>query len=573
MITNDDINTILRIKESYQLHNTLKNILFDQDKKIETFERFLAIENDLSYDWFTNYFQENQSNRKSFMQDYTPDCICKIISGLMKDSNVILDCCSGIGGLTISVPDKKNKIFYCEELSNNSVMMLLFNLSIRNIQAYVRHGDVLTNEFNRVYKLIPGERFSDIEEITQANDYVVDTVISNPPYSLKFDKVDDYEDDIRFKEYGVPPKAKADYAFVLHALSKLKENGEAFFILPHGILFRGAKEGNIRKKLIENKMIDTVIGLPDKLFLNTDIPVCILVLKKNRRNDDILFIDASKLFEKHGKNNLMTTDHINKLISIYRLRADVDKLSHLASLEEIRDNDYNLNIPRYVDNFEKQEPIDMKKNLEELKNIETEISKTEQNLTRMLKEITGPIDYNSYRDGLVEMLEKDKEDPLIKMCNATNDFVNKNIDMFKKQKQINLLDLVEFERSKKDKIYQSGCILIQVSATRGQLEYLENSSTVDSKFGVFIPKWNVNPKYLYYVLEMLMPGFLARYQTGLNINPEIFKHLILTIHTDVNVQALIVKMLDSLQVGIENEEKTIKEWKNVKQVHLDGMFI
>lgn len=573
MITTENINTILGIKESFQLHDALKEILFNHDKKIEIFEKFLAIENDLSYDWFTNYFQEEQSNRKSFMQDYTPDCICKIISGLMNDNSKILDECSGIGGLTISVPDKENKIFYCEELSNNSVMMLLFNLSIRNIRAYVRHGDVLTNEFSRVYKLTPSERFSDIEEIAQANDYVVDAVISNPPYSLKFDKVDNYVNDIRFKEYGVPPKAKADYAFVLHALSKLNDEGEAFFILPHGVLFRGAKEGNIRKQLIENKMIDTVIGLPDKLFLNTDIPVCILVLKKNRCNNDILFIDASKLFEKHGKNNLMTTDHINKLISIYRLRADVDKLSHLASLEEIRDNDYNLNIPRYVDNFERPEPIDMKKNLEELKNIENEISKTERNLASMLKEITGLTDYNSYRDGLVEMLEEDKEDPLVKMCNATNDFVDKNIDMFQKQKKINLLDLVDFERSKKGKIYQSGCILIQVSATRGQLDYLKDSSAVDSKFGVFIPKWNVNPKYLYYVLEMLMPGFLARYQTGLNINPEIFKHFILTIHTNVNVQSLIVKMLDSLQVGIESEEKTIKEWKNVKQVHLDGMFI
>lgn len=573
MITTENINTILGIKESFQLHDALKEILFNHDKKIEIFEKFLAIENDLSYDWFTNYFQEEQSNRKSFMQDYTPDCICKIISGLMNDNNKILDECSGIGGLTISVPDKKNKIFYCEELSNNSVMMLLFNLSIRNIKAYVRHGDVLTNEFSRVYKLTPSERFSDIEEIAQANDYVVDAVISNPPYSLKFDKVDNYVNDIRFKEYGVPPKAKADYAFVLHALSKLNDEGEAFFILPHGVLFRGAKEGNIRKQLIENKMIDTVIGLPDKLFLNTDIPVCILVLKKNRCNDDILFIDASKLFEKHGNNNLMTADHINKLISIYRLRADVDKLSHLASLEEIRDNDYNLNIPRYVDNFEKPEPIDMKKNLEELKNIESEISKTEKKLASMLKDISGPDDYNSYRDGLVEMLEEDKEDPLTKMCNATNDFVDKNIDMFQKQKKINLLDLVDFERSKKGKIYQSGCILIQVSATRGQLEYLKDSSTVDSKFGVFIPKWNVNPKYLYYVLEILMPGFLARYQTGLNINPEIFKHFILTIHTDVNVQSLIVKILDSLQIGIESEEKTIKEWKNVKQVHLDGMFI
>ena len=314
MITTQDINEILGIKESFQLHDALKNILFDENRKTEVFERFLKIEDDLSYDWFTNYFQEEQSNRKSLMQDYTPDCICKILSGLQKQSNVVLDECAGIGGLTISTWNTdKNKTFYCEELSDNSIMMLLFNLSIRNIKAYVRHGDVLKNEFKAVYELIPSDCFSNIKMINQENNYEVDTVISNPPYSLKFDDVDFYANDSRYAFFRTPPKTKADYGFVLHALSHLKPGGEAYFILPHGVLFRGGKEGEIRKKIIESNLLDTVIGLPDKLFLNTQIPVCIMVFKMNRKDKDILFVDGSKSFQKDGKQNEMTNDHIDKI--------------------------------------------------------------------------------------------------------------------------------------------------------------------------------------------------------------------------------------------------------------------
>ena len=463
MITSSQINEILGITESFQLHGALKDILFDKDKRLKIFKRFLEIENNLDYDWFTNYFQEEQANRNNLKQDYTPHCLCDLVNRLIpQQSETIYDECCGIGGLTISAwKEHRGSIFYLEELSDNSVMLLLFNLSIRGINAYVKHGDVLTNQFKTVYKLTNNGEFSDIEVVEDAdNEFKADVVISNPPYSLKFDNVDNYKYDARFSNYGIPPKSKADYAFVLHGLSHLKENGSAFFILPHGVLFRGSKEGDIRKLLIDDNLLDAVIGLPSNLFLNTQIPVCVLIFKKTRNDKDILFIDASKEFVKEGKQNYLSDDQIEKIKSAYSLRKDIDKFSHVASLEEIKKNDYT---------------------------------------------------------------------------------------------------------------YKKGSILIQLSATKGQMIYLDDDTKVDSKYGVFeVNKDKVEPRYLYYVLKMSMPDFLTRYQTGLNIKPEIFDSFKVKVHRSLEVQKIIVKILDSFNV--ELEEKEIEKYKKIKEYHLDNMF-
>lgn len=574
MIDTKQINDILGIKEAYQLHDALEEILFDKSKREKTFKDFLNIESDLSYDWFTNYFQEEQSNRKSMMQDYTPDCICKILGGIQKgNAQSVLDECSGIGGLTISTwMQDKNRTFYLEELSENSIMVLLFNLSIRGVNAYVRHGDVLTNTFDRVWKLTKNGQFSDIKEVAQGNGYNTDIVISNPPYSLKFENCESYANDPRFAYFGLPPKAKADYAFILHALSHLKEHGEAYFILPHGVLFRGAKEEKIRKSLIEKNLIDTVIGLPDKLFLNTDIPVCILVLKLNRDEHDVLFIEASKQFQKDGKKNVMLQEHIDKVISAYKLRQDVDKLSHVASLDEISNNDYNLNIPRYVDTSEPKKPIDIQKKINDIIAIEDDISNTEKSLIDMLQTLDGPGDYEQNRDKLVKHLREKQQHTLSMMSQSVNDFIDKNQALLMNQHEVELLDIATFERSKKKKTYPSGSILIQVSATKGQLIYMDHDGLVDSKYGV-IQTDKVEPKYLYYILDMVIPDFLRRYQTGLNINPSIFKHLKFAVHDDRRIQKMIISILDSMQFGIENEKRQIDEWNKLKQYHLDGMMI
>ena len=579
MITTSDINSILGIKEAFQLHGALKNTLFDKSKREDVFDKFLAIESDLSYDWFTNYFQEEQSNRKGMMQDYTPDCICKLLRELNKINNsvqeTIFDCCSGIGSLTISMwLENKEKTFYLEELSDNSMMMLLFNLSIRGINAYVRHGDVLTNEFKAFYKLTNNGRFSDIESINEmGNDFLVDTVISNPPYSLKFDNVESFKDDKRFIDFGIPPKAKADYAFILHGLSHLKDDGSMYFILPHGVLFRGGKEEQIRKKLIESNLIDAVIGLPEKLFLNTAIPVCILVLKKNRKRKEITFKDASKDFINKGKQNELSKEHINKIISAYKSNNDFLKFSHITKFDEIKENDFNLNIPRYVDTFEEAEPIDLRTTIEEITRLEDEIHDVDMRLAEMFSELQGPLEYQEDKLKLIEHLNNRYTHDISNALKRIYDFINKEAKL-KKHKKMNLLDLVDIERSKKNKLYPAGSILIQLSATRGQMQYMNRPGPADSKYGVMMLKnKNINPRYFYFILNMNMGSFLSVYQTGLNIVPEVFKFMNLEIHTDRQIQDKIADMFDDLKNIEVNYQKEIAKWKDIKQFHLDNMFI
>lgn len=571
-MTTNDINRILGITESFQMHDVLMEALFDSEKRNRIFNEFLNIENDLSYDWFTNYFQSEHSNRSAFMQDYTPTCLCRIISGITSNhNNDVLDECSGIGGLTISEWNRNpDRMFYLEELSDNSVALLLFNLSIRGMDAIVRHGDVLTNRFKKTYRLKRNGRFSDITEIEDV-DYKVGCVISNPPYSLKFEQIEHYQDDIRFSKYGTPPKSKADYAFVLNALYRLKEDGEALFILPHGVLFRGAAEEKIRKDLLRSGNIYAVIGLPDKLFLNTQIPVCILVLKKNRNTQDVLFIDASKDYVKGGKQNDMSNDQIQKIVDVYRSRMTIDKYSRLVELDEIEGNDYNLNIPRYIDSFEEVEPIDIQSSVDDLISIESEIKNTELELCSMLRNLRGPEDYMIERDRLVGTIETTDEHMISDTVKGVVNYMEDNRNDLVDQRNVNIFDVATFERSKSGKVYPKGSILIQVSATRGQLCYMEYDAPVDSKYGVFQP-FGIESKYLYYILDMNMPRFLSRYQTGLNINPEIFKHLNFTIHNRIETQMMIVTIMDSMQNQIDLCENEVDTWKDIKQYHLDGMF-
>lgn len=206
-----------------------------------------------------------------------------------------------------------------------------------------------------------------------------DAVMANPPYSLKWDN-QDREDDPRFK-FGVAPKSKADYAFLLHGLFHLKADGKMAIVLPHGVLFRGAAEGKIRKQLLDNHDISAIIGLPANIFTNTSIPTIIMVLEKNRKNGDVLFIDASKDFEKQKNHNVLRQEDIDKIVTTYLARQDVDKYAHVATMDEIQENEYNLNIPRYVDTFEEEAPVDAAKLLADMQTL----SKEEAQLTTELK--------------------------------------------------------------------------------------------------------------------------------------------------------------------------------------------
>ena len=191
--------------------------------------------------------------------------------------------------------------------------------------------------------------------------------------------------DSRFSDYGVlAPKSKADYAFLLHGFYHLKPTGTMAIVLPHGVLFRGGAEGTIRQKLLENGSIYAVIGLPANMFYNTSIPTCIVVLKKQRPGRDVLFIDASKHFEKKKTQNVMNTDHINHVVSLYEKREDVAKEAHLADYAEIKGNDFNLNIPRYVDTFEEEEKISLADVNDELTAVDEEIEKLSKSVKAML---------------------------------------------------------------------------------------------------------------------------------------------------------------------------------------------
>ena len=226
-----------------------------------------------------------------------------------------------------------------------------------------------------------------IEEIE--NKFI--TVVANPPYSTEWNphaELLKYDD--RFKDYGkLAPKSKADFAFIQHMIYHLDDNGTMAVVLPHGVLFRGAAEGTIRRYLIEEKnYLDAVIGLPSNLFFGTGIPTSILVFKKCRESDDnVLFIDASQSFEKGKNQNHLADEDVENIVETYRNRETIDKYSYAASLQEIEENDYNLNIPRYVDTFEEEEPVDLEQVQQDLNEIDSNIQDIEQEINGYLKEL------------------------------------------------------------------------------------------------------------------------------------------------------------------------------------------
>ena len=224
--------------------------------------------------------------------------------------------------------------------------------------------------------------------------YTFDSVVMNPPYSAKWSSDNTFLDDSRFNRYGkLAPKSKADFAFLLHGFYHLKETGTMAIVLPHGVLFRGAAEGTIRKKLLEDGSIYAVIGMPANLFFGTSIPTTVIIMKKNRNTRDVLFIDASSDFIKDKSQNKLTDENVTKVIEAYKERKNIGKYAHLASFEEIKENDFNLNIPRYVDTFEEEEPIDMVAVGKELKEIREEKKALEKSLFDTISSLqAGPED-------------------------------------------------------------------------------------------------------------------------------------------------------------------------------------
>ena len=262
---------------------------------------------------------------------------------------------------------------------------------------YGQEKNPTTFNLCRMNMLLHGIKYKDFEihngdtlENDELGEHQFDAVVANPPFSAEWTAAEKFNNDDRFSKAGVlAPKSKADYAFILHMLYHLNDGGTMACVAPHGVLFRGAAEGKIRRFLIEKKnYIDAIIGLPANIFYGTSIPTCILVMKKCRQSDDnILFIDASKEFEKVKTQNKLRPEHIQKIIETYRNRTEIEKYSHCATLKEIEENDYNLNIPRYVDTFEEEEEIDIKAVMAEIKELESKRTELDAQIEVYLKEL------------------------------------------------------------------------------------------------------------------------------------------------------------------------------------------
>ena len=316
------------------------------------------------YEYLIGMFAANAGKKAG--EFYTPHEVSLVMSEIIahhlkeRDEIKIYDPTSGSGSLLINIgksisqygKSKNNIKYYAQELKQNTYNLTRMNLIMRGIlpdNIVTRNGDTLEDDW---------PFFDESDPLKTYDPVFVDAVVSNPPYSQAWNP-ENKEMDPRYAEYGIAPKGKADYAFLLHDLFHMRSDGIMTIVLPHGVLFRGGEEGTIRKNLIEKGNIDTIIGLPANIFYGTGIPTIIIVLKKNRPNSDILIIDASKGFEKVGKNNKLRASDIKKIVDTVKQRQTIDGFSRVVSRDEIRNNDYNLNIPRYVDSSDKNESYDI----------------------------------------------------------------------------------------------------------------------------------------------------------------------------------------------------------------------
>ena len=316
------------------------------------------------YEYLISMFAANAGKKAG--EFYTPHevslLMSEIVADHLKDRNEIkiYDPTSGSGSLLINIGksvakfiDNENNIkYYAQELKQNTYNLTRMNLVMRGIlpdNIVTRNGDTLEDDW---------PYFDENDPIGTYDPLYVDAVVSNPPYSQAWNPTDK-ETDPRYARFGLAPKGKADYAFLLHDLFHLKSDGIMTIVLPHGVLFRGGEEGEIRKNLIEQNHIDAIIGLPANIFFGTGIPTIIMVLKQKRSNTDILIVDASKGFIKVGKNNKLRASDIKRIVDVVTKRESVQKFSKVVSRDEIRKNEYNLNIPRYVDSSEAAESWDI----------------------------------------------------------------------------------------------------------------------------------------------------------------------------------------------------------------------
>ena len=310
---------------------------------------------------------------------YTPQEVSMVLAKLVttgkKKLKSVYDPTCGSGSLLLRVAKEVDEVnnFYGQELNRTTYNLARMNMILHGV--HYREFDI---------------KQEDTLEHPQHLEHRFEAIVANPPFSAKWSANQLFMSDDRFSQYGkLAPGSKADFAFVQHMVHHLAENGQMAVVLPHGALFRGSAEAHIRKYLIEEKnFLDAVIGLPANIFYGTSIPTCILVFKKCRENpNDILFIDASAHFEKVKTQNMLSEADMDKIVSTYRERKTEDKYSYIAPLSEVAENDYNLNIPRYVDTFEEEEPIDIDNVANEIESLNIDLKENETLITSFCKEL------------------------------------------------------------------------------------------------------------------------------------------------------------------------------------------
>ncbi|MEP6519940.1 type I restriction-modification system subunit M [Microcoleus vaginatus] len=317
-----------------------------------------------AYEYLIGQFASGSGQKAG--EFYTPQQISSILSAIVtldsqdpstgkkKHLDSILDFACGSGSLLLNVRHQLdshsiNKIYGQEKniTTYNLARMNMLLHGVKDSEFEIFHGDTLLNEWEM------------LREANPAKKPYFDAIVANPPFSYRWEPTDALGEDMRFKNYGLAPKSAADFAFLLHGFHFLKPEGTMAIVLPHGVLFRGGAEERIRTKLLKDGNIDTVIGLPANLFYSTGIPVCIVVLKKCKKSDDVLFINASEHFEKGKRQNRLLPEHIHKIVDTYQFRKEEERYSRRISMEEIETQGYNLNISRYISTAMLEEEIDL----------------------------------------------------------------------------------------------------------------------------------------------------------------------------------------------------------------------
>ena len=348
-----------------------------------------------AYEYLIGEFAANSGQKAG--EFYTPQKISSILSEIVSLDNQnpakgkktkidrVLDFACGSGSLLLNVRHEMGKHgigkIYGQEKNITTYNLARMNMllhGVKDTEFEIHHGDSLLNDWNILNEINPSKKIQ------------FDAIVANPPFSYRWEPSEELAKDFRFKNYGLAPKSAADFAFLLHGFHFLREDGTMAIILPHGVLFRGGKEELIRKKLLTDGNIDAVIGLPSNLFYSTGIPVCILVLKKCKKHDDVLFINASEHFEKGKRQNSLRDSDVRKIVETYQYRKETERYSRSVSMCEIIDNDYNLNISRYVSTAKEEIPVDLAEVHKQLKKIEEDIKIAKDKHNRFLEELGLP---------------------------------------------------------------------------------------------------------------------------------------------------------------------------------------